>query len=271
MRIAIALAVVSLGAAQQRDAREIVRRSADANDLNWKVARNYTFLERLEQRRLDSGGRVKSREVKTYDLTLLEGSPYRRLVERDDHPLSAAEQRKEQEKLDRSITERSKETPSVRERRIAEYEKRRERERAMMGEVVDAYDFKIAGSDRIDGRDVWMIDATPRSGFQPHSRGARILPDLRGRLWIDKLSDQWVKLEAEVIRPVSFGLFLVRLEPAARISFDQTRVNDEVWLPRHIAVAASARIGLIKKLRMEEEITYKNFRKFQADARMVPQ
>jgi hypothetical protein len=81
MRIALALMIASMATAQQPDARELVRRSVEANDQNWNVARNYTFLEREEQRQLDSGGRVKSREVKTYDLTLLEGSPYRRLVE----------------------------------------------------------------------------------------------------------------------------------------------------------------------------------------------
>jgi hypothetical protein len=139
----------------------------------------------------------------------------------------------------------------------------------MMHEVTDAYDFRIAGSDRIDGREVWMIDATPRPGFQPHSRGGKILPHLRGRMWIDKLSYQWVRLDAEVIRPISWGLFLVRLDQGARLGFHQTRVNDEVWLPRRIAVAASARIGVLKKLRIEEDVTYKNFRKFQSDARLV--
>jgi hypothetical protein len=78
-----------------------------------------------------------------------------------------------------------------------------------------------------------------------------------------------VKVEAEVIKTVSWGLFLLRLDPGGRISLEQTRVNDEVWLPRHVTVAGSARIGLIKKVRMHEEITYSKFRKFQADSRLV--
>ncbi len=72
-----------------------------------------------------------------------------------------------------------------------------------------------------------------------------------------------------MIHSVSWGLFLVRLDPGARIRFDETRVNDEVWLPRHISVAASARLGIFKKLRVQEDTTYKNFRKFQTDSRMV--
>ena len=255
--------------AAQPDAREIVRRSVAASDENWKLARNYTFLQRTEERQIDSDGRVKSKEVKTYDVTLLEGSPYIRLLERDDHPLPAAEEKKEQAKLARSIADRMKETPERRRRRIEDYDKRRERQRESMREVAEAFDFKQVGQDVVDGREVWIMEASPRAGYQPRSRDAKILPHVRGKLWIDQRSYHWVKLEAEVIHPVSWGLFLVRLDPGARIRFDETRVNDEVWLPQHIWVAASARLGVFKKLRVQEDTTYKNFRKFQTDSRLV--
>jgi len=87
--------------------------------------------------------------------------------------------------------------------------------------------------------------------------------------WKPSRTYHWVKLDAEVIDPVYWGLFLVRLDQGARIRFDETRVNDEVWLPRWISIAASARIGIFKKLRVQEDTTYKNFRKFQTDSRMV--
>src|SRR5579864_4941193 len=75
MRVALALILAMTSAAGQPDAREIVRRSVAASDENWKMARNYTFLQRTEERQIDSEGRVKSKEVKTYDVNLLEGSP----------------------------------------------------------------------------------------------------------------------------------------------------------------------------------------------------
>src|SRR5262245_30142673 len=112
------------------DAREIVRRSVNHGDENLRIARNYTFRERNEGRTLDASGRVTKTEVETYDVTLVDGSPYRRLIERDDKPLSAKEERKEQEKL-RKITEsRRKETAAQREKRIADWERKREQERA---------------------------------------------------------------------------------------------------------------------------------------------
>jgi len=269
MRMAIALVVATVAAAQTPDAHELVRRSVTAGEENWKVARNFTFLERTEGRQMDAAGHVKSKEVKTYDITLLEGSPYRRLVERDDHPLAAEEEKKEQDKLNKSIAERMKESPAERQRRIADYERRRKREQETMHEVEDAFDFKIAGEERVDGRAAWILDAAPRRGYRPRSRDAKILPHVRGRLWIDQQTYHWVKLDAEVIDPVTWGLFLVRLDKGAHIRMDATRVNDEVWLPRWISIAASARIGIFKQLRVQEETTYRNFRKFQAESRMV--
>ena len=87
----------------QVDAREIIRNAVAADERNWKIARNYTFLQRVELRRLDSQGRVKSSEVQTYDVTLQEGTPYRQLVQKDDRPLPATEEKKEQESLAKSI------------------------------------------------------------------------------------------------------------------------------------------------------------------------
>lgn len=267
--MAIAFAIASVAAAQTPDAHEIVERSVAAGEENWKVARNYTFLERTEERHLDSAGQVKSKEVKTYDITLLEGSPYERLVERDDRPLPSAEEKKEQEKLDKSIAARMKETPAERERRIADYEKQRKREQETMHEVADAFDFKIAGQDRVDGRDVWIVDAEPRRDYHARSRDAKILPHVRGRLWIDQKTFDWVKLDATVIDSISWGLFLVRLDKGAHIQIDETRVNYEVWLPRWISITASARLGIFKQLRVQQDTTYKNFRKFQTDSRIV--
>ena len=66
--------------AAQVDPREVLIKSLAADDANWRVARNYTFIERSDQRRLDSAGHLKSREIKTADVTLLEGTPYRRLT-----------------------------------------------------------------------------------------------------------------------------------------------------------------------------------------------
>ena len=238
------------------DAREIVRRAVAADDRNWKIARNYEFSERVDARRSDSQGRVKSKEVKTYDVMLLEGSPYRRLAGRDDRPLSLADEKREQEKLARSIAERRKESAARRERRLTEYESRPEWQREAWHELADAFDFRLTGESSLDGSSPYVIEATPRQGYRPRSRTGKALRHLEGKLWVDKQDYRLVKAEVNVIDPIWVGLFLVRLATGSRAVFEQDRVNDEVWLPRRVQVILSVRLGLLKVLNIEQEVIY---------------
>jgi len=204
-----------------------------------------------------------------YDVTLLEGSPYRRLVGKDDHPLSPDEDRIEQKKLADSIAQRQKETPTERNKRIADWEKKRQHEREPLDEVPDAFNFKIAGEVQIDGRDAWIIEGTPRPGYRARNSLAKLFLKLRGKLWIDKADYQWVKTEAEVTDTISWGLFVARLGKGARLDMQMTRVNDEVWLPKRIEARVSARLALVKKYNVESDTSFSNYRKFQVESRVV--
>src|SRR5258707_8673309 len=118
--------VVPLAAAfaADPDPAGIVRRSIGVESENARRARNYTFLQRTEDRDLDAKGEVRSRKSKTHDVTMLEGSSYRRLIERDDRPLSPEEEKLEQDKLRKSIEDRRHETEAQRAKRLADYDKR---------------------------------------------------------------------------------------------------------------------------------------------------
>jgi hypothetical protein len=251
------------------DPLDIVRRSIAAENENTRRARNYTFLQREEERDLDGAGHVKSTRSKTYDITMLEHSPYRRLIERDDRPLPAKEEEQEQAKLRKSIEERRRETEAQRARRLADYDKRRGRDRGMLNEIPEAFDFRLRGEESIESRPVYVIEATPRAGYRARNTQARLLlPKLKATLWIDRADLSWVRLEAEIIDNISLGLFLFRLSKGARLELQQTRVNDEVWLPRVLRVKASARL-VAKKVNREQDFTFRNFRKFQTDSRVV--
>ena len=67
---------------------------------------------------------MKLSEVRTYDVTLQDGTPYRRLVQRDDCALVPTEEKAEHERLGRSIAERRHETAVKRARRLSEYDRR---------------------------------------------------------------------------------------------------------------------------------------------------
>jgi hypothetical protein len=256
--------------ADSPDPRDLVRRSVTAELENSKRAKNYTFLQRTEDRLLDDRGHVKSSESKTYDVTMLHGSSYRRLIAEDDQPLSAKEEKKEEEKLRKSIEDRRRESRSTHDKRVAEYDNRPGRDRQMLSEIPEAFDFHLRGEEVIESRPTYVVEGTPHPGYQPKSSAARlILPKLKVTVWIDKADLNWVRIHADVIDFVSWALCLFRLAPGAEFDVQQTLVNNEVWLPRTAKIAGCARIALVKKVNMEQDLTFKNFRRFQTDSQMV--
>jgi len=127
----------------------------------------------------------------------------------------------------------------------------------------------MAGEETVDGRRVYVIDATPRRDYQPKSTAGKFLPKMKGRLWIDAKSYDWVKAEAETLDTVSLGGIALRVSPGTRVALQQVRVNGEIWLPKRISVSAQARVLLLKKLSEAVDFTYSDYKKFQSDARIV--
>jgi len=268
-RILLVLASAA-AAAWAQDPRELVRRAIAQDQLDWVRMKDYTWQARDVERRFNSHGKVESTKQETWETLILDGKPCRRMLERDGKPLPADKQRKQQEKLDKVAAELEHETPEQKQRRTADYEKTRRRERAFLLEIPDAYDFRLEGSDKIDGYDVWVVSGVPKPGYHAKSREGAALLKIRGKMWIGKAGYQWVRIEAQTTGTISFGLFLARLNPGARLVLEQTRINDEVWLPKREYLSGSGRIGLIKRVAEDEEITWSNYKKFRVDSKLVP-
>ncbi len=256
-------------AASAQDARTIVLRAIEVDRQQQEIALNYTFLQRQETRDIDGSGKVKSRHSRTTDVTRLEGTPFKRLVAVDDKPLPPAEQRKEDEKLRVSIEERRKETPEDRQRRLADWRRRQEQRRGPVKEIPDAFDLRLAGEEAFNGRPTYLIDATPHRGYKPKGSTTAFLTKVKARFWIDKTDGDWVKIEMETLDTISFGGILVRIGKGGRLVIEQAHINNEVWIPDHIRLSASARVMLLVGMRQEIEFQFSDYKKFQVDSRVV--
>jgi hypothetical protein len=249
--------------------RQLIRQAAEKDMANDKAQRDYTYIEREDEHKLDGSGQVKSSETRTYDIMVLFEEPVRKLIAKNDKALSAKDAAKEEEKIQRVIDKRKNESEDDRRKRLEKEEKNRERDRQFVKEVADAYNFHLVGTEVLEGRDTYMIDADPRPGYEPHLKDAKFLPKFRFRVWLDKAETQWVKLDIQCIDTVSVGLFLLRLHKGSEIQIEQTHVNDEVWLPRHVVLKLDARIALLKGIDLSEDVTYRDYKKFRAESKLV--
>ena len=242
---------------------------AEKDDENNKKLHDYTYVEREVETRLDGKGAVKSTETKTYDVLEIYGEQVQRLTAKDDKPLDAKEAAKEEEKIQKIIDKRKNESDGERKKREEKEEKDREESRKFVHDVADAYTFTLVGTEVLGGRDAWVIDGVPRPGFEPQLKESKFLSKFRGRVWIDKSDLQLAKMDVECIDTVSLGLFLARVHKGTRFTLQQTRVNDEVWLPQQLSVKIDVRVALLKEFRVGDDQSFSEYKKFRASARVI--
>jgi len=250
-------------------ANEIVRRAMEHDVSNWEKETNYTFVQRIEQRELNSDGGVKSTKSETEEIVFLYGQPYAHLIKRNDQPLSDSEARKVEKKLNDTMDKRRQESPTDRQKRLADFDRRHREEHSFLLEVPQAYDFRIVGEETLNGRAAYVVVGEPRQNFRPKLNAARVLPKLRPKLWIGKDDYQWLRLEAEVIDTITWGGFLLRLHSGSHIELEQTLVNNEAWLPQHAHISFDARVALLKSIRLEVEAQFSDYKKFRTDSRIL--
>ena len=257
------------GALSQEQMQQLFRVVADKDIDNDKRLRDYTYIERDVQNRLDGKGQVKSAETKTYQVMEIYGEQINRLIQKDDKPLSEKDAAKEEKKVQKVIDKRKNESESDRKKREQKEEKDREDGRKFVREVADAYNFKLVGTELVGGREAWVIDGEPRPDFVPHMKESKFLSKFRGRVWVDKNDLQLAKMDIEVIDTVSLGWVLARIHKGTHVMLEQVRVNDEVWLPRHLSFKLDARIALFKGYNIDGDQTFRDYKKFRTSTKIV--
>jgi len=236
---------------------------------NYKKLRDYTYIDHEISRHIDGKGQVKSTEIRTYELMELYGEPVARLIEKDDKPLSEKDAAKEEERIQKLADKWKNENEEDREKREAEKDKQRQKNRDFIAEVPDAYTFRLVGSEKLNGRDNWVIAGEPRPDFHARTKDAQILPKFHGTLWIDKAELQLAKMEIEAVDTASVAWGMARIHKGTRVEYEQMRVNDEVWLPQHYEAKLDLRLLLFKSDNEQDEGTFRDYKKFRASSKIV--
>jgi hypothetical protein len=231
---------------------DIIRQSVQAIHEDWAKAPGFDFCE------IDQNGKSS----RTYQVLMISGSPYSRLVAVNGNALSPEIQEEEAERLTAIKQQRGQETPEAHRRRVAQYERERRRDQQLLEELTNAMEFTLVGSETVDSYKTYVLDATPRRGYAPKSVITAVLTGMRGKLWVDQASFRWVKVKAEVVHPVTIEGFLARVEPGTEFELLEMPVDDRsgLWLASHFAMQARARIlWLFPKSSMQDE-TYFHYK-----------
>ncbi len=234
------------------DARQIVSPSVVATERSWQARDHYTYMERDEDRRLNSQGQMKSENVDVSRMIVVNGARFEQLIERNGQLPSAKEQKKSDDDLDKLKHETADE-------QTARLRKNQDN-RAFLRDVVEAFDFRLIDEEMVDGRPAYVLQATPHPGYHAHGKYAKMLSRVEGKLWVDKQDFGWIKVDGEVTQSFSMGLFVARVERGSHIILEQACVGDAVWVPKRLEIRATARILFLKSLDIERILTYSDYR-----------
>lgn len=233
---------------------ELIARSIQVTEANWKAAPNYSLLVTRARKSDDST------LSKTQRVVMIEGSPYQMLLAENGQSLSPARHKQEEQRLRREIRKRGEESVRERRRRMADYQEDRERDHMLLSELGTALNYSLQGEQTIDGHPAWLIEGTSRPDYVPPDRMLRILTAIRVQIWIDKASLQWVRVTGEVVHPVPFYGIIAKVEPGTSFELRQAPVGGGLWMPTDFTVHAKAVIlGLVNR-DFTEETKYADYR-----------
>jgi hypothetical protein len=239
------------------DARQIVGLSITATERSWQARDHYTYMERDEDRRLDSLGQVNSEDVDVTRMTLVNGARFEQLMEHNGHLPSAKELKKSDENLDKL----KHETPAEHTARL----RKDQENRSFLRDLLEAFDFHLVGEETVDGRPAYVLLAKPHPGYHAHGKFGKMFSKVEGKLWVDKQDFGWIKVDGEVTQSFSMGLFVARVQRGSHIIMEQTCVGDAVWVPKRLEMRASATILFLKSLDIDRILTYSDYRRPATD------
>jgi hypothetical protein len=237
----------------------------------------YVYVETRREQKLDASGKATKESLNVFEsYPALPGEfRWQRQTVKDGKPVPpdelAKKDRDRQTKVMEYATRLQREPEKVR----AEEQKKRDEERRETDRAVDdalrVYDIRMLGREVVSGYETIVFSFTPRKNSRPQTREGKIMRHFAGKAWVSESEYEVVRLEAEAIETASFGLgLLARVHKGSKAAFERRKVNDEQWLPASATYTASARVMLVRVLRIGGTSEFSDYRKFsvQTDTRI---
>jgi hypothetical protein len=190
------------------------------------------------------------------------------MIEEDGKPVPESklaqkdrDRQKEVESYARRMT-----TTAGRDRDTQQREKDRRRYNAAIDDLFRIYDIHVVRRESIAGHDTIFVTLTPRPGVKPQTDDGDVMRHFKARAWISESDYELVRAEIEAIDDLSFGLgLLARVHKGTVATFQRRKVNNETWLPEQVTWTASARVLLLRRLRIRGVSEFSGYRKFTVD------
>src|SRR5882724_8764703 len=233
-----------------------------------KIRENYAGSQSEDETEFEGDGKVKKHEINEYTFFYLNGDEITTLVKKDGKPLSEAEQKKENEKTQKRIEEHQKRTAKkeAKEEKAKEEGKSDEKDEPGIEIFLRACQFVNPRRERFRGQDVLVFDFEPNPEFKAHKLVEKVVQKLAGVVWVDEKAHDVARLEAYFTGDMKIGGgLLANLQKGTSFVFEQSFVNNEVWLPTYMEAHVGVRFLLVKGIKASIATRYWDYKKFNVE------
>jgi hypothetical protein len=240
--------------------REIVRKAVELLEEADKHWARLFFLRRREVQEFDASGQSRSKESTTVRREPFEEVVITRLIARNDQPLTEAERAKQEEAIRADVARVRRERQKNPQKQVNGASRLSEYAEAMR-EFAAAMEFRSAGEESVEGRKAWVFDFSPRPGYRASGMKVKVMEKLRGKVWIDKASNEVVRADVEVFEQVNMAFGLVgRVGKGTTFEMQRREVAPGMWMPVKQRAKLEARLLLVKSYRQEVDVKWAEYR-----------
>ncbi len=236
-----------------------------------KIKENYTGRRATEETQFDGSGKVTKIERQEYTFFYLHGEEISTLVGEDGKPLSKEKQAKQNEMTKKRIEEvQKKQTKKGEKEKKAEEEGKGDKDKDQDEPGIEIFlrscQFVNPRHERFRGQDVLVFDFEGNPEYKPKNIAEHVAQQLAGVVWVDEKQHEVVRLEAYFVKDFRFaGGLLANLQKGTSFIFEQTFLNNEVWLPTYEEAHVGVRVLLVKGFKVNEVTRYSDYQRFHIE------
>jgi len=226
------------------------------------IIKNYIYTSNVTETEVDGSGHPKKTETTEADIFSVAGARLRRVTKKNGKPLTPDEEKKETERIDREIAK-------AKERQTKGEPKRHDE--VSYARFLELGTFSNERRVILRGRPTIAVDYTGDPKAKTHNPLEGAIHELSGTVWVDEQDMAMSRVEGHFANNFKIGGgLLINIAKDTSFWADNTKVNDEVWLPSTFAGKGSARVMVFFNMHGSASGTNSNYRKFKSGATILP-
>lgn len=220
-----------------------------------KLDEKYGFIEHRLHDELDKSGKVREHSDETFQLIMLGGYPYPRLIAKDGKPLVADEQRKQAEREKKFLDEQRNKSSGQGKDEDSDSLK-------LDKQFLSHLRFDVVGQEDLNGRPSYVVTVIPRAGNLPvRNNTEKIFAHMQGKVWVDEQDYTLVKCDLHLTEPTSFYGILGSVRQVDLL-MQRRWVGSNVWMVEKLVFAIDAR-KLFTLIRVRQLSEFSDFKKLK--------